>query len=80
MDDRVMLNRGEVDKALVAGEAVHTFVQSGCGVLLGCDVSRSKLLDMAEKYGAELAGEAATGMNHGVVVYDGKQPLFCQTA
>lgn len=82
-DDRVMLGIEEVDGLLKPGEYVHTLIQANYPgtVLIGADVKRSILLEKAEKYGAELAGKAATDMGHGVVVWDGeRQAMFCETA
>ena len=79
MEDRVKLSREEVDKMLEDGERVHTYKQAG-PALIGCDWERDKILELVEKNGAELAGDVATNMNHGVVVYDGDVPMFCATA
>jgi hypothetical protein len=78
-DDRKPLSRDDVDKLLAPGDRVHTFKQAG-PVLVGCDWDREDLLAQAERGGAELAGEQATAMKHGVVVWDGKVPTFCATA
>jgi len=79
MSDRVYLSREEVDSKLIEGEYVHTFKQGGLA-LLGCDWKRDdilKLVDNGNK--AELSGEMATNMGHGIVVWDGDSPLFCET-
>lgn len=80
-DEREKLDVDSVDKKLAPGEYVHTFTQANTTgmVLLGCDIKRSTLLDMAKQYGAELAGETAMQMNHGIVIWDNKQPMFCAT-
>jgi hypothetical protein len=72
------LTRIEVDAALAKGDEVHTFKQAG-PVLLGCHWPRAGLLRLAETNGAELAGPAATKALHGVVVFDGNEPMFCET-
>lgn len=80
-DERVVLGKSEVDSKLVPGAEVHTFKQVAGGVLLGCDVPRNKLIAMANKNGAELAGEQAEAMKHGVVIWDDDgTPVFCATA
>ena len=79
-EERVMLGEDEVDGKLTPGKEVHTFKQAAGGVLLGCCVLRSKLLAMAKKNGAELAGERAEAMKHGVVIWDDDgTPVFCAT-
>lgn len=79
-EERTYLSRKEVDGKMVPGESVHTFKEGG-SALIGCDWKREdilKLIDEGNK--AELSGEKATAMNHGVVVWDGQSPLFCATA
>ena len=77
-NDRIFLNRNKVDELLKPGEFVHTFVQAG-PVLVGADWKRSELLEMVEKNTAELSGDQASSMHHGVVIWNGKQPVFCET-
>ena len=80
-DERVMLGENEVESKLIPGEEVHTIKQAVGGVLIGCDVRRSKLLAMAKKNGAELAGAQAEAMKHAVVIWDDDgTPIFCATA
>jgi hypothetical protein len=77
---RKFLDVNEVDEMMIDGEQVHTFVSASFGPL-GCDMSRSKLLSLAGKNKAELSGVGATGLGHGVTVWDDNdQPIFCQTA
>lgn len=68
-----------MDAMLLEGEYVHTFTNPAVGLILGTDVERKVLLEMVKIYGAELAGEMATSMKHGIVVYDGKTTMFCET-
>ena len=76
--ERVVLSREDANKLLVPGDHVHTFVTPGAGgILLGCDVSREKLLS-AEIL--ELTGEQAANMKHGVAAYLDGRWLFCATA
>jgi hypothetical protein len=65
-EERVKLTRDEAAKLLTPGESVHTFKQAG-PVLIGADWRRNDLLKLADRYGAELSGEQATAMGHGVV-------------
>ena len=78
-EERKFLNENEVDKVLVKGNTIHTFINDGFG-LMGCDMDRSKLLSLTKENKAELSGQQATDMDHGVVVWDGDQAIFCQTA
>jgi hypothetical protein len=76
--ERAMLTREEADKMLVPGEHVHTFAQcrTAAGPLLGCDVSREKILG-AEIL--ELSGEQAMAVNHGVAAFLDGRWLFVAT-
>lgn len=55
---RMMLSKEEVDDLLKPGDHVHTFIQVEAPgtVLIGADIKRSKLLEITERYGTELAG------------------------
>ena len=81
-DQRVVLTVEQVDAMLSEGNRVHTFKQlmGPATTLFGCDRSREGILKIAAEGKAELAGEIATSMNHGVVVFeeDGSA-LFCET-
>jgi len=59
------------------GEYIHTFRNPG-GMLLGADLPRDSILEIIKENGAELSGELATRMGHGLAVYDGKW-LFIAT-
>lgn len=76
--ERIRLTREEVDARLKQGEFVHTFKQTW-NCLFGCDVARSRILDLADEGKAELAGEMAESMGHGIAVWDGDTPMFCET-
>jgi hypothetical protein len=67
--EKVKLTPSEVDAMMPPGEMVHTFMQAGNGPLLGADWERRAILSAAEMGGAELAGESATAMKHGIVVW-----------
>ena len=75
---RVVLSAHEVDELLKPGEYVHTFIGGG-GLLIGCDVARSKILQFAADGKAELAGDFATKINHGVCYNDGGRWTFAET-
>lgn len=76
--NRVILTFEQAADMLAEGEHVHTFVQSGA-VLIGADWGRPKLLALMRESACELAGDTATSMGHGLVVWDGKRPLFVAT-
>ena len=61
------------------GDSVHTFRNSIPGVMLGADWSREILLAKMEKSNLELSGPGATGMKHGIVLFDDRGPLFIET-
>lgn len=78
--ERVKLTPGELDAMMPPGEYVHTFMQSGSAILIGCDWKRADILKAAADGVAELSGEQATAMKHGAVVWDkDKQPVFVAT-
>ena len=80
--DRVTLTPDEVDALMPPGDDVHTLIQAG-SALIGADWSRSQILAAAASGGAELAGESATAMNHGIVIWQGDgddmTPVFVAT-
>lgn len=61
------------------GEYIHTFRQARAGMLLGADWGRADILAHIEKHGAELSGETATRMDHGMVVLADGGALFIET-
>jgi hypothetical protein len=62
------------------GRYVHTLVQGG-PVLLGATWSEDSVRRVLNETGhAELAGEAAEALGHGVVILEaGSPPVFCET-
>lgn len=77
-DDRVPLTYDQAVALLPSGERIHTFRSTGMA-LIGADWPRDKLLQAIRDYGAELAGESATNMRHGMAVIDHIGPLFIET-
>lgn len=78
-DKKQPLTRAQVDQLLAPGDDVHTFVPAGFG-LIGAHWEREHILRVAEEGGAELAGESAAAMKHGLAVWDGpNNPVFCET-
>ena len=63
---------------LPEGDRIHTFRQAG-PILVGADWPRSDIVDAFRTQGVELAGEQATKMNHGLVFFDEKGPVFVAT-
>lgn len=76
-DERQLLSFDEAVQMLPDGDRIHTFRNAGF-TLIGADWPRGKLLDTIKQYGAELSGPGATGMGHGMVLFDDKGPLFIE--
>lgn len=76
--ERVKLSVNKVDAKLVPGEKVHTYKQCG-SILFGADMERKKILELAEEFGAYIAGPEAIKRKHGIVVFDDKGYFFCET-
>lgn len=69
----------ELDSIMPPGELVHTLIGGGFTVI-GCEMERTKILQLAREHGAELAGETATAMKHGAAIYDPSgRPTFVET-
>lgn len=66
-DERKALTFEEAIAMLPSGDMIHTFVQVG-PVLVGADWARERIYEAIRKYGIELAGRAATGSGHGLVI------------
>lgn len=80
-DENVALNFSEAVAMLPESDRVHTF-RGGGMILVGCDWDRDDILELFKKYGAELSGQTATSMGHGIVVMDDigdTGPLFVET-
>lgn len=71
-----------IDKALKRlsdKEMIHTF-RNPCGILLGAGWPRDELIKAIEIYGgAELTGEEASSMNHGMAIEYKDDWLFIET-
>ena len=76
-EERVVLTPEQAEAMLPDEPYIHTFRQAGM-VLIGADWSRKSILDAIQKHRCELAGPAATAMNHGLVIFDGEM-LFVET-
>lgn len=77
-DGRTFLTAKQAIAMLPEGDYVHTF-RDGIGMLIGADWSRKDLIKAIKKAKPELAGEMATNMKHGLVIFDDHGPLFIQT-
>lgn len=77
-DDRVPLSVADAVSMLPDGERIHTF-RSGGRVLVGADWPRAELVAAIEEHGAELSGEMATAMQHGICLFDHVGWLFIET-
>jgi hypothetical protein len=76
--DRVKLTTEEALAMLPDGEYVHVFKNPN-GMLVGCDWDRSDVVDLITRAGAELSGDIATRMGHGIVCFEGNSPAFIAT-
>lgn len=78
-DDRVRLTYEDAVAMLPDGDDIHTFVQGGMA-LIGADWRRDQIIGEIRRCGAELSGEQATMMKHGLVITEGRvSPLFIAT-
>jgi hypothetical protein len=77
--ERVHLEPADALAMVKEGEYVHTFRQSAHGMLIGADWPRARIEEVLAVHPAELAGEMATGMGHGLVVHDEHGWLFIAT-
>jgi len=79
-DYRVAITPAEAISMLPDGDSIHTFRQAAFGgTLLGADWDRTDILDALRKYSAELTGEIATDMGHGLAFADPTGYVFVQT-
>lgn len=79
-DERVRLTFDEAVAMLPDGDDIHTFRQAAVGTLIGADWPRADILEHIAKHGAELSGEHATRMKHGICVLEGgRVPLWIAT-
>ncbi len=80
--EKAHLTPEQLDAIMPAGQMVHTFMEAG-NMLLGAEWERQKLLKEAKENGAELAGEQATALKHGAVVWimrgTNRIPVFVAT-
>lgn len=79
-DRRVFLTFDEAVALIPPSEYVHTFENPAAGVLVGADWKRTELVELMRSCPdpecAELAGEQATSMGHGLCVHSKGQPLL----
>lgn len=69
MSERQQLTVVQAVSMLPVCEYVHTF-RGGRGVMVGADWKRSDVVAHITEHGAELAGENATRMGHGIVILE----------
>lgn len=67
---RTKLELEEAMKMIPNTDTIHVF-RNPNGMLIGADWSREEVIDLIKQYGAELSGEQATRMGHGLAVNDG---------
>lgn len=80
--EKTVLTKQEAIEMLPEGEKIHVFMNPN-GMLLGADWTRQQVLELINGVKKEnyisLAGEQATRMKHGLVVWDGNRYCFIQT-
>ena len=75
-----ILSKEEVEAAIGPGEIVHVFVNPRGGILVGADWTKAELIALVAAGGkAEVGGKACLGIGHGLVIWNGDRPLFCET-
>lgn len=80
MDERVRLTVEQAMALLdVKDGRVHTFLNPGAGMLVGADWTVEQVRTCFEDNGAELSGEAATNMKHGLASRDQGRWVFFAT-
>lgn len=77
-DDRTFLAFEQAVAMLPDTAKIHTF-RSNPMTLIGCDWNLEDILKKLKTGKPELAGEQATAMNHGLVIFDEHGPLFIAT-
>jgi len=75
-----MITVAEAVHLLNDGDRIHTF-RNGNGTLVGADHDRKRLIKQIEKYKStlQIAGEAARGMKHALILEDEHGYLFIET-
>lgn len=79
-DESVTLSFDQAVALLPDGDEVHTFLNPG-GILVGANWPREKILEVIKEHGAEVSGDQAQRMKHGIVItqYGSHGPLFIET-
>lgn len=77
---RHALGETEAVSMLPDGDMIHTFRCDNFNMLFGCDMDRSKIVELIQTIGAELSGPMATAMHHGIhIKHGGGNGLFVAT-
>lgn len=77
---KIILTAEEALSLVIEGENVHTFRNPNGSMLMGCDISRTRLVELINQSDqVELGGEMCRKMKHGLVVWTGDDPLFVET-
>lgn len=79
-DERVFLTVEQAVSCLKEGDNIHTFVQPNGAMLLGCDISRSGIIETlnANPDKIEIGGESCRSMGHGLIVWRNNEPMFIE--
>jgi hypothetical protein len=76
--EKIPLTPAEAIALLPDKDSIHTFRQAG-GTLLGADWDRKDLIKALNKYDAEVTGENAQALGHGMAFRDEYGYLFIET-
>lgn len=79
--EREFITPKQAIEMLPDGEFIHTF-RNPRGILVGADWSRQDILEAIHKAGKEnleIGVEQCQRMNHGLVLWEGNDPLFIAT-
>ena len=79
IERKVILKPDEAIAMLSDAEYIHTFRQSMDGALIGADWARQDIMDALKKYTAELTGEHAQALKHGIAFCDNHGWVFVET-
>jgi len=76
-NERMFLTAEQTIEMLPDGDAVHVFVMSGLGALIGAPWQRKDVLEFIRNHQMELAGPVAPAQNHGLPC--GSDRMFIET-
>lgn len=80
-DQKIILTKERAIALIGKRKQIHTFVNPGAGLMMGCDHSRKSILkDIEDAEQIEIGGQSYKNMGHGLVIWQkGKnRPLFVE--